>query len=917
MTESHDATPSRGTTDKRGQPDETTVGPLLELLFKHQRQAWRRGESAPVETYLAQQPELKADRQAVLDLVYHEVILRQEAGESPRLEEYLRRFPELADELQLQFEVEEALRLASWVGPGEDATIQPGSASRASPARVPSLPGYQVLGELGRGGMGVVYKARQSRLNRIVALKMILAGDHASPDAAIRFLAEAESIARVHHPHIVQIFAFGDHDGRPYFEMEYVDGGSLADRLGGRPWPVRDAARLVETLARAIHAAHQLGVVHRDLKPANILLSSDGIPKIADFGLAKCLDAETGLTRTEWIVGSPSYMAPEQAGEGGRPIGPGADVYSLGAILYELITGRPPFQAATVLETLEQVRSAEPIAPARLRRGLPRDLVTICLKCLEKEPDRRYATAADLAEDLRRFEAGEPIRARPVGAHERLWRWCRREPAVASMALALLAGLVGVATQWRRAELHLREALQEFRRAEDNGRKQDEANRALRSANARERTASGRAQERFVAAMAAVKRFEEITKDAALLREPQLEGLRAELLQTALRFYSEFQASLEEDASPEARTQLAEAYSRVAQVTWELGRQDEALAAQRRGLALVEQMAAARPADPDARFALARYHARLGFTLRTMGRTVEAQRSYEQARSIQESLARDDPGAGRYRENLSWTLSNLGVIELDLGRPAEAIGLHRQALAIHEALVGRQPGNADYWNDLGWCWRYVAQALAAAGDLDAALRSAERAVTIYEPLFRDNRRDVELRWRLARCLDEIGRIASLLGRPSEAAGALERAAGIHEALARDHPIFYSVDVARNRLYAASQRLAAGRPEQAGSCLRRAEDELRRSHQARAETLLHDLACSHILWSAAGREGAIGPVEREERTRRALAALRRAVLAGHADLVQIRRDPVLDPLRRRRDFEEMVLDLSFPADPFPS
>jgi serine/threonine-protein kinase len=235
-------------------------------------------------------------------------------------------------------------------------------------------------------------------------------------------VAEPESVARLHHPHVVQIFAFGDCDGRPYFEMEFVSGGSLSDRLDGTPRPPRDAARLVEILARAIHEAHRLGIVHRDLKPANILLTADGIPKIADFGLAKWLDVETGLTRTQSIVSSPSYMAPEQAGQSSTPIGPAADVYSLGAILYALLTGRPPFQAATVLETLEQVRSEQPIVPSRLRPRLPGDLVTICLKCLEKQPARRYASAIELAGDLRRFEAGQTIQARPVGVHERLWR---------------------------------------------------------------------------------------------------------------------------------------------------------------------------------------------------------------------------------------------------------------------------------------------------------------------------------------------------------------------------------------------------------------------------------------------------------------------------------------------------------------
>jgi eukaryotic-like serine/threonine-protein kinase len=433
MTEANDEQPSYDTPTENGAAETQANGPLMALLLKHQRQASRRGKPVPVETYLAQQPVLQADAQAILDLIYNEIVLREEIGESPRLEEYLIRFPGLAPELELQFELEKAIECESSVHSGADLTVVAGHAPVPAPIVVPAVPGYEIFGELGRGGMGVVYKARQLRLNRIVALKMILAGDHASPESALRFLAEAESIARLHHPHIVQIFAFGDFGGRPYFEMEYVAGGSLSDRLGGAPWPLRDAARLVETLARAIHEAHRMGIVHRDLKPANILLSTDGIPKIADFGLAKCLDTETGLTRTEWIVGSPSYMAPEQAGPGTTPIGPAADVYSLGAILYQLLTGRPPFQAATVLETLEQVRLDQPIAPTRLRPKLPRDIVTICLKCLEKTPARRYPSAAELAEDLRRFAAGETIRARSVGVPERLWRWCRREPALASL----------------------------------------------------------------------------------------------------------------------------------------------------------------------------------------------------------------------------------------------------------------------------------------------------------------------------------------------------------------------------------------------------------------------------------------------------------------------------------------------------
>jgi tetratricopeptide (TPR) repeat protein len=582
-----------------------------------------------------------------------------------------------------------------------------------------------------------------------------------------------------------------------------------------------------------------------------------------------------------------------------------------------------------VLETLEQVRSVEPVEPTRLRRRLPRDLATICLKCLEKEPARRYATAAELAEDLRRFEAGQTIRARPVGWHERIWRWCHREPAVASLAVALLAGLVGVATQWFRAELHLKEALHQRSRAESNladahqQRSRAEANARKAEANARKAEANARkaaeardrAQERFKAAINALGNVEEITKDAALLREPRLEGLRARLLQTALDFYKRLQLSLEEDASPGARLQLSDAYAHVADLTWELGRQEEALETHRRALDLVEQMVTAAPADAEVRFRLARCHFRLGFDFRTMARPAEARQSYEQAREILESLARDHPEDARYRKVLSWTLSNLGVVEQDLGRQAEAISLHRQAIAIHEDLVGRDPGTAEYRDDLGWCWRYLSQALGASGERAAALRMAEQAVALYEDLVQADPRSVDYRWHLARCLDEVGRICTLSGRPAEAARPLERAGALHEALARDNPVFYGVDVVRNRLYAAYQRVLSGRPEEAAACIRKVEDVLSRTPQVQPALLLHDLACSHILWSAAGREGAIGPAEREARTQRAIAVLGRAVAAGHVDLDQVRRDPLLDPLRPRRDFQEMILDLAFPVDAF--
>jgi serine/threonine protein kinase len=360
--------------------------------------------------------------------------------------------------------------------PAESTSSVPetvGGSQCSQPANRPiQVAGYQVLEELGRGGMGVVYKARQIGLNRLVALKMILSGDHASRDDLERFRAEAEVIARLQHPNIVQVYEINDHEGRPFFSMEYVDGGSLAERIRDQPQPPREAASLLRMLASAVHAAHQAGIVHRDLKPANILLACGGreppvaaetggsrpllaLPKITDFGLAKRLEAGKGKTRSGDILGTPNYMAPEQALGRISLIGPATDIYALGAILYELLTGRPPFGKESLLETLEQVRAEEPVAPSRYSAQLPRDLEIICLKCLRKQPKDRYGSAEELADDLGRFLAGEPILARPISTRERLVLWIKRHPLRTASALAVLvlAGLVATAViLWPRGE---------------------------------------------------------------------------------------------------------------------------------------------------------------------------------------------------------------------------------------------------------------------------------------------------------------------------------------------------------------------------------------------------------------------------------------------------------------------------------
>ena len=314
---------------------------------------------------------------------------------------------------------------------------------------------YELIQEIARGGMGVVYRARQVSLNRPVALKMILAGQLASETEVRRFHVEAEASANLDHPGIVPIYEVGQHEGQHFFSMGFVEGQSLSQRLADGPLPARAAAELIRRVSEAIEYAHQHGVIHRDLKPANILLDRNGNPRVTDFGLAKKVEGDSGLTGSGQIMGTPSYMPPEQAGGPRVEVGPAADVYALGATLYALVTGRPPFQAATAMDTVIQVVSDEPVPPRRIIASIPRDLETICLKCLEKGQSRRYASASDLAADLGRYLAGEPIVARPVGRLEKLAKWAHRHPAIAGLSAAVmvigLAGLAGIIWQWRQA----------------------------------------------------------------------------------------------------------------------------------------------------------------------------------------------------------------------------------------------------------------------------------------------------------------------------------------------------------------------------------------------------------------------------------------------------------------------------------
>jgi hypothetical protein len=479
------------------------------------------------------------NRDEQLDQVITAYLKAGEAGENPDQAAWLARYPELAADLSEFFAGQGSLdRVAAPLRPArpaaaETVTVAPGetpTAAAAPPGTIRYFGDYELLAEIARGGMGVVYKAHQVSLDRPVALKMILAGQLAGASDVRRFRQEAEAAANLDHPHVVPIYEVGQHDGQHFFSMKLVEGAGLNQCLERFPGDSRSAARLLAAVARAVHHAHQRGILHRDLKPGNILLDAEGQPHVTDFGLAKRVEGGSELTRTGAIVGTPEYMAPEQA-SAQKVLTTAVDVYSLGVVLYALLTGGPPFTGDNVLETLRQVAGSEPVPPRRRNPAVPCDLEVICLRCLAKEPAGRYGSAEALAEDLERWLRGEPILARPAGRIERATKWVRRNPVVAALTggLAVVAvALLAVATG---SALYLSGVNQDLTEANDAAdREAKNARRALQ----RESDALGKEKE-------AGKRAAQAA-DLAQERIARLylgNGLRAQDPETALLWFNE------------------------------------------------------------------------------------------------------------------------------------------------------------------------------------------------------------------------------------------------------------------------------------------------------------------------------------------------------------------------------------------
>jgi serine/threonine-protein kinase len=623
--------------------------------------------------------------------------------------------------------------------------------------RFGQVAGYEILGVLGRGAMGVVYKARQRGLKRIVALKMISAAGHHGPADLARFRAEAVSVAELQHPHIVQIYEVGEDRGHPYFSLEYVEGDSLAKKIGGTPRPPQEAARLVRALADGMEYAHQRGIIHRDLKPANVLLTAAGEPKVSDFGLVKRLEDDAGQTQSGSILGTPSYMAPEQAEGKIKEIGPHSDIYALGGILYELLTGRPPFRAASILDTLQQVRTSEPIPPSQFQPKVPRDLETICLKCLQKDPTKRYDRAAALGEDLHRFLAGEPIRARPVSRAEWLWRWCRRNPRVAALGGAVLSLLVAwtltstllyrLARANERAALsHAASASRNAVLAEHNAREaQSQANlAAVNAERAKANEAHARSQQQAAKQIAQDAIAQMIHLGEQLMGRLRAKHDPARAEAEWLRLRDDLLTMLQKETIPLAERiesqqvspfAFATLHQRLGDLLRRLGQGAAARREYQQGYERLARIARGQPDNDMARANLGVMQLRLGeAALEQEGDAARARHEFGRAWTIQEEIAQH-PRSGNYsavdnHRILSGIAIKQGIAELALGQPELARERFQNALDLRHAWTAAQPENvsAESYTSEAEVWLGVAY--SRLGDWKHARTHFEEAIQI-------------------------------------------------------------------------------------------------------------------------------------------------------------------------------------------
>jgi tetratricopeptide (TPR) repeat protein len=742
---------------------------LVAWFCRDQVRRWRAGERVPAETYLRLHTKLTTQSPLAFDVIYGEYMLRESLGERPSAEEFLWRFPEFADRFRRQLELHAALA-------DEMADARTMSDAR-SPRRDdfeftrnhgygPSIPGFLILEELGRGSMGAVYKAEQLSLNRLVALKIIHAGIYGRPDTAGRFRTEAEAVARFQHPNIVQIHEVGEYDGLGYLALEYVAGGSLHSKLAGTPQDPIEAARLLETLATVTHYAHERGIVHRDLKPANVVLTEDGVPKITDFGVAKLLEEDHAHSLTGMILGTPSYMAPELARGDRGNVTPAVDIYSLGAVLYECLTGRPPFKGATPLSTLEQATSQDPLPPARFHRHIPRDLETICLECLEKEPRSRYPTALALAEDLRRFLDGRPVLARPAPFWELGWKWAQRRPSAAiAVGIAFAAVLVfffGILYYNAR----LRQSVQLARDAQHAADKS--ASTALRQRNL------------------ALKALNELVFDVQekIGDTPATRSVRRGLLDTAIAGLEEIANDAERSAPDLGR---AVAHEKLGEIFRQIGRSREALGQLEQARSLADKLARATPSNLAVLDCLRRAHLGVGGIYLDGGDLVRSTESLRKAVDLADTIATADPRGAQSRLGQLEAYFQLGRAQGFRAEYSAAEDSFRKLGSLARQWLADEPGNEEAKNMLSASFRKLGDMSKLTNRLEDAAAAYREAIKIGRDLCRGGSTSRESCKHLAIALDDLAGVLKRQGERQQARQFDQEATQILGELAKSDP----------------------------------------------------------------------------------------------------------------------------------
>lgn len=793
-------------------------------------------------------------------------------------------------------------------------------ASPPKAEQIGQLGHYRLVRLLGSGGMGAVYLAQDELLPRQVAIKILLARPEVAPELPARFRREAEAIAQLKHANVVALYEIGTDQGRPYLVMEYVEGLSLSQRLSQAVLPAQQAAELLESLGRAVHAAHELGIVHRDLKPSNILLAADGTGKLADFGLARLAAPDGDHTRDGAVLGTPSYMPPEQAE--GREVGPPADVYGLGAVLYECLTGRPPFLGATALETLDQVRRSEPVSPRQIRGEVPSEVEVICLKCLEKEPTRRYRSACELADDLRRYLDGVPIQARPAGTLERLVKWSRRKPAAAALVLvcAVFVLLAAIGGGW-----HYANVTAALKRAEE-GETQAKLQRDRTTRQYREATAT-------------IGRMFALLAERKALQNPQLQAAQRAQVEIALAFFEQAVREQEHPA-PEALLDLALFSGQLAHFQVHSGEDAAAEKNLRRAIAIYEPHVEKHPTDYKARSTLAGDYLYLGEIRHRAGQSEEAESFFRRTVNLLEALIRDDPDNAEHKDVLAEGFHFLGNLCLATKKPAAE--WYEKAIAIRRERLIAEPKNSDHRAALAEHQTNLWQAYGRAKQDEKAIAVLKEAVATLEVLTKENpgfarygaslgsaRINLGATWltrggildglkEYTLGLEELQRVLKrepnyrparnhLLPAHGGRAQCLTVLRRYSEALPEWDKVIELTDASSRPTYRLQRALVLARLAQFERAATDAEEVVK---DAKGNPLLlYDSACVFGLCAAGDAR------KREEYASRAVALLEATWKAGHFDkptnLAHVKKDTDLDSLRGREDYSTLLRRIEKP------